>query len=120
MQQNLEVMFKVAIIGGENRGDYKFFVEKCVFFLKNKTKEGIRILSVGDKYVDIFSVTANIDKQVYYCDWKVNGKDALKVRNDKIINDANAIIVFEDGTRDTNFFIEMAKCSGKPFRLIKL
>ena len=113
-------MFKVAIIGGENRGDYRFFAEKCVFFLKNKVKEGIRILSIGDKYVDIFSVTANIDKQVYYCDWKANVKDSLKVRNDKIINDADAIIVFEDGTRDTNFFIEMAKKSGKPFRMIKL
>ena len=37
-------MFKVAIIGGEGIGDYKFFVEKCAFFLKNKTKNGIMIL----------------------------------------------------------------------------
>lgn len=113
-------MFKVAIIGGENRGDYKLFAEKCVYFLKNKTKEGIRILSIGDKYVDIFTITANIDKQVYYCDWKINGKDSLKVRNEKVINDSDAIIVFEDGTRDTNFFIEMTKKSGKPLRVIKL
>jgi hypothetical protein len=113
-------MFKVAIIGGEKRGDYKFFAEKCVFFLKNKTKDGIRILTTGDTYVDIFSITANIDKQVYYCDWKANGKETLKVRNNKIINDADAFIIFEDGTKDTNFFIEMAKTSGKPLRVIKL
>ena len=70
--------------------------------------------------VDNFSVTANIDKQIYYCDWKSNGKDALKIRNDKVINDADAIIVFEDGTRDTNFFIEMSKNSNKPLRIVKL
>lgn len=118
MLQNLIVMFKVAIIGGENKGNYVFFVEKCAFFLKNKIKNGIRILTIGDKFVDILCATANIDKQVFYCDWKTHGKDAIKNRNNKIINESDAIIVFNDGTKDCNFFIDMAKKSNKPLRII--
>jgi hypothetical protein len=112
-------MFKVAIVGGENIGDYKFFVEKCAFFLKNKTKNGLMILTVGDKFVDILTTTANIDKQNFYCDWKAHGNDAIKNRNEKIIKECDAIIVFDDETKSTKFFINMAKESGKPIRIIK-
>ena len=58
-------MFKVAIIGGENLGNYKLFAEKCVYFLKNKTKNGITILSTGDKYVNVFAKATNIDVKQY-------------------------------------------------------
>ena len=113
-------MFKVIIIGAENRGDYKMFVQKCAFFLKNKISNGLMILSCGDKYVDILTTTANIDKQMFYCDWKAHGKDALKYRNQKMLKECDAIIAFEDDTKDTNFFIEMAKEAKKPLRVIRL
>ena len=112
-------MFKVSIIGGETMGDYKFFVEKCAFFLKNKTKNGLRVLTIGDKFVDILTTTANIDKQIFYCDWKAHGNDAIKNRNEKIIKESDAFIIFNDDTKGTNFFIHMAKESGKPIRIIK-
>lgn len=112
-------MFKVAIVGGESMGDYRFFVEKCAFFLKNKTKNGLMILTIGDKFVDILTTTANIDKQMFYCDWKAHGNDAIKNRNEKIIKESDAFIVFDDGTKGTNFFIKMARESCKPIRIIK-
>ena len=113
-------MFKVAIIGGENRGDYRLFVEKCAYFLKNKIKEGIRVLTIGDEYVNIMCNKANIDVTVYNTNWGAYGRDALKRRNEKIINDCDAVIAFEDGTNDTKAFIHFAKQSDKPVRVVPL
>jgi hypothetical protein len=54
-------MFKVIIVGGEDTNDYKFFAKKCIFYLKNKAKEGITILSTGDSYVNAFAKACNIE-----------------------------------------------------------
>lgn len=112
-------MFKVAIIGGENLGNYKLFAEKCVYFLKNKTKNGITILSTGDKYVNVFAKATNIDVKQYNTEWNRYGKTALKNRNSKIIDECDAIIVFDDGTKDTRCFLQMARESEKPVRCVQ-
>ena len=113
-------MFKVVIVGGENRGDYKLFANKCVQILKNKVKDGITIFSVGDKFVDIFSKATNIDVVNFCTNWSMNGKNALKVRNNEMIEKCDAAIIFDDGTKDTRTFASMIKEKNKPYRLIQI
>ena len=50
-------MFNVVIIGAENVHNYDFFQEKCIYYLKSKVQnhEYIRVLTIGDKYVDMFA-----------------------------------------------------------------
>lgn len=49
-------MFKVAIIGGQNRNNYTEFESKCIYYLSRraKNKEPIIILTTGDKLVEKF------------------------------------------------------------------
>lgn len=113
-------MFKVAIIGAEYRGDYKLFVAKCKQYLQNKIKNGIIFYSFGDRYVDIMGRAINVDVVNFNANWKVYGNDALKMRNLEIIDKCDAAIIFEDGTKSTNYFISMIRESDKPYRVVKL
>ena len=113
-------MFKVAIVGAENRGDYKLFVNKCSSILKNKINDGIVFYSCGDRYVNLLGRATNIDVVNFNTNWKLNGKNALKVRNNDIINKCDAAIIFDDGTSDIKIFTKMVKDANKPHRVIAL
>lgn len=103
-------MFKVAIIGGENTEDYSFFQKKCINILRKKAEEGERIIiyTVGDDYVVRFSKTFGIETITVPCDWNRNGKLALSICLSEIINNIDAIIIFDDGKANTKYFHEMA------------
>lgn len=112
-------MFKVAIVGGENMGNYPFFERKCVNCLKNKAKtEGVTIYTTGDAFVTHFAEKCGLATRTFYTDWKRFGHDALKARNDEMLSDCDAIIVFDDGIKDTRMILKMATDKGLPSRLI--
>ena len=114
-------MFKVAIMGGEGMGDYAYYEKKCIDMLRAKGKEGcgIMIYTSGDEFNDRFALKFRIDLRFFYVKWKEHGSDALKERNKEMLSDADAVIVFEDGLKDTKMFSEMAKEKGIPFRYFK-
>ena len=101
--------FKVAIVGGEGTEDYAFYEQKCIKMLREKGKEGcgIMIYTNGDEFNDKFAEKFSIDIRYFYTDWK------------QMLADADAVIVFEDGLKDTKFFSEMAKEKGIPYRYFK-
>ena len=113
--------FKVAIVGGEGTEDYAFYEQKCIKMLREKGKEGcgIMIYTNGDEFNDKFAEKFSIDIRYFYTDWKQYGNDALRERNKEMLADADAVIVFEDGLKDTKFFSEMAKEKGIPYRYFK-
>lgn len=95
-------MFNVIIIGGEDTLDYNFFQERCIYYLRKKAEsgEGITIFTTGDDFVETFATRFHINTKTFRCDWKLNGSNAIKVRNDAIIENANAIIYFDNGKKD--------------------
>ena len=112
-------MFKVAIIGGEAMGDYPRFKKKCMECLKNKVKEdSIMIYTVGDRYVDAFAERYGIDTRFFGCDFKHHGRNALKERAEALLEDCNAVIIFENGLKDTQMIKKMAAEKGLPLRVI--
>ena len=113
-------MFKVAIIGGEDSGDYKMFAKKCIFYLKNKTSEGITILSLGDNYINAFAKATNIDVKEYLTEWGKYGKNALKNRASLIIDECDAVILFDNGTKETNLYKKIATEQKIPLRVVTL
>lgn len=115
-------MFKVAIIGGESTGKYEPFREKCIHLLKNKAKsgEGITIYTTGDEYVDKFAGRYGIDVRIFYTDWAKNGKNALKERNDRILESCDALVLFNNGIKSDEILYTMAKEKGVPCRKITL
>lgn len=113
-------MFKVAIIGGEDFEDYKLYEEKCIKCLSKKGAEGcgIMIYTTGDKFNDIFSRRFQIDLRYFNCDWKKNGNDAIKIRNEEMLSTADAAIIFDNGSKDVKCFLEMTKDKNIPYRHI--
>lgn len=110
-------MFRVAIVGGEGMGDYPRFKEKCIKILSNKAKEGgIVIYTTGDRFVEAFAERYRIDTRTFYTDFKKYGKDALKVRNEEMLSDCDAVIGFDDGLKDTKMIIKMATDLNLPLR----
>lgn len=115
-------MFNVAIIGGEDTGNYEFFKDKCIFFLKNKAKsgEGITIYTTGDSYIEKFCARYGIDTRTFYTKWKEYGKMALKTRNDELLKECNALIYFDNGIKDQEVLFNMAKKNSIPVRKIAI
>ena len=113
-------MFKIAIIGADGINDFNFCLNKTIKIIKNKAseKEGIMLLSTGEEFVKKFSELFSIDFQVLFTDFKKYGKDALKMRNKELLNLSDAIIIFNDNKKDTNFLFEMTKKTSLPYRFI--
>lgn len=112
-------MFRVAIVGGEGFGDYPTFERKCINIVKDKAKtEGLLILSTGDEFVERFAQKFGVNVQLFYCDWKTNKKNALKVRNERMLSNCDAIIMFNDRLKDTMMIYNMAVEMNLPNRKI--
>ena len=113
-------MFKVIIIGGDGFDNYPLFEERCIACLKKKAKEGcgIMIYTTGEECNDKFAARFSIDIRYYLTDWKKHGNNALKIRNEEMLKDADAIICFEDDTKDTKIFLKQAVEYGKKCRYI--
>ena len=113
-------MFKVIIIGGESTRDYEHFKKKCIECLRNKAKEGgIMIYTTGDKFVEAFTERYGINMRFFPCDFKKYGKDALKFRAMEMLEDADAVICFNDGQKSSQIIAKMAAEKGLPLRNIR-
>ena len=86
-------MFRVAIVGADDV-KYDFFEQRCIFYLKNRAKEGIVINTTGEDNLIRFAAKWHIEYKVFNADWKHNGKDALKYRNHELLLGCNGAIVF--------------------------
>jgi hypothetical protein len=111
-------MFNIIVIGAEDTEDYEFVKQKLIVALQAKAKsgEGITIFTTGDSFIDQFTQRYNIDKYFFQTDWKTYGKNALKYRNEKIVENANAVYFFENNKKDSRMLYNLAKEKGIPDR----
>lgn len=114
-------MFRILIIGGDNTDDYLYFQNRCAFYLQNKAKqrEHIVVLSTGDEFVKKFTEKYHIDCEVFNCDWNTYGKNALKVRNDKILTNIDAVLYFKDNNTSNQILYDTAKGKGINCRTVE-
>ena len=116
-------MFKVIIAGGRNFNNYQILKEKCIFYLKDRIKDEICIVSGcangADKLGEKFAEEFRIDVELYPAQWNTLGKRAGYIRNEEMANNANALIAFWDGeSNGTRHMIETAKKKGLLVRVI--
>ena len=106
--------YRVIIAGCRDFADYELLKEKCDFYLQNKKKEDIVIVTgqafgadaLGERYAQ----ERGFQLETYPADWKVHGRAAGPIRNAKMASVAHALISFWDGkSRGTKNMIDTAK-----------
>lgn len=113
-------MFNVAIIGASGASNYATFKERCIYYLKQKAKEGITIFTIEENdYIERFASEFRINTRLVMPDWYSYGKSALIERNKTVISLCSALISFEDGRKDTKILKKMAEEAGLPVRFVK-
>lgn len=104
-------MSRVAVIGSRTFKDYEYMCETL-----DKLKI-CQIISGGaqgaDQLAERYARQHHIDLKVWRPDWSI-GRHAGLLRNTDIINDAEIVVAFWDGSsRGTKDSIEKAKNAGK-------
>jgi hypothetical protein len=103
---------KLAIIGSRTFNDYELLKTTILNKFEFSTIE--KIVSGGAKGADTlgerFAAEFNILFEVFPADWKKHGRAAGYIRNTTIIQSADTVIAFWDGTsRGTKHSIDLAK-----------
>ena len=113
-------MFSVGIVGVDGAESYERFSERCIYFLRSRASEGILILATEEhEYIKRFAFEYRLNIQYFYTNWKAYGRDALKERNKELISSCSGLLSFDDGRKDTNMIVALAKKTGVPTRVIK-
>lgn len=107
-------MYKVIIAGGRDFENYNQLKEACDFYLQNKRKEGVEIVSGGangaDKLGERYAKERGYPIKEFPADWTKYHKAAGPIRNRHMAEYANALIAFWDGgSRGTKNMIEEAR-----------
>ena len=110
---------KIAVVGSRGFKDEDFIFEKLHDETKYLKLEGYTIVSGGARGVDTFAENfakeINLKTKIFKPDWDKYGKRAGFLRNELIINEADKVIAFWDGTsKGTKHSIDLAIKAGKP------
>lgn len=111
-------MLKIAIVGSRNYSR----LDLVRNYLTENFSEGDIVISGGAFGVDSEAVVAANDlgfsSKVFYADWDKHGKAAGFIRNSLIVEAADVIIAFWDGSsRGTLDTLKKAKKAGKPYKV---
>lgn len=107
---------KLAIVGSRTFDNLSIF-EKVMNQIKEKY-EIVKVISGGaegaDDYGEVWADNHNIEKQIFYPDWKKHGKCAGFLRNIDIIKNCDMCVAFWDGkSHGTKHDIDMCDEFGK-------
>ena len=123
MEDNKKI-FKVVVAGGRDFTNYNLLKEKVDNILSQK-KLTHKILILSGKSIgadclgEIYALENNIEILSYPADWDKFGKKAGVKRNAEMINDADALIAFWNGSsKGTKYMIDIATKKGKMIRVI--
>jgi hypothetical protein len=123
MEDNKKI-FKVVVAGGRDFTNYNLLKEKVDNILSQK-KLTHKILILSGKSIgadclgEIYALENNLEILSYPADWDKFGKKAGVKRNAEMINDADALIAFWNGSsQGTKYMIDIATKKGKMIRVI--
>ena len=122
-RQNSKILsMKLAVVGSRSFNDYDLLKDKLD---KLNSRKKIRMIVSGgaagaDRLAERWANENDIEAEVFFPDWEKYGKRAGFLRNEQIIDSADAVIAFWDGqSRGTQHSINLAKTKGISVHVIK-
>lgn len=117
--------FKVIIAGSRSFSNFELMKEKCdrILSRKNHTHD-IHIISGtangADKCGEDYAKKMGYGIMYFPADWKAHGKRGGIIRNAEMLRNADAVIVFWDGTsKGSQHMISISEENGIPLRVIR-
>ena len=124
---------KIAVVGSRSFPDKKFVIQEVKKAFKDHAYLlDLTLVSGGARGPDAWSEQAiqeaqedfpglmgiNIKKEIFKPDWDGLGKCAGFMRNEKIINEADLVLAFWDGSSNgTKHSIDLARKNKKPINI---
>lgn len=115
---------RIIIAGGRDFKDFDNLCRACDYYLQNKEKDSIEIISgcargadtLGEKYAKIH----NYKLTKFPAKWNIHHRRAGFIRNEEMAEYADALIVFWDGmSKGTKHMIDTAIKYGLELRILK-
>lgn len=112
---------KLAVVGTRTFHDYL----KAEAILREYDGKVSEIISGGaqgaDRLAEIYAKEYQIPIRIFKADWKTYGKRAGPMRNKQIVEEADEVVAFWDGTsRGTLSTIEYAREKGIPIQIVRI
>lgn len=117
--------YRVIVAGSRSFNNYDLFKEKCDYYLSVKRNTHNIIILCGTSrtiadFIHKYSYDRSIVIEPYDADWKRYGQDAGYKSNEEMINHADALIAFWDGSGTmTGALINSAKEKGLKIAIVK-
>lgn len=116
--------FRVIIAGTRHFSDYPLLREKCDKIMAGKAKDNKIVVISGtargaDRLGERYAQERGYDVRQFPADWEHDGSKAGPIRNAKMADNADALIVFWDGkSRGSKNMIDTATSKGLLVRVI--
>lgn len=114
--------FQVIIAGGRDFNDYALLERKCDRLFRNRRPTAIisGLARGADSLGARYARERGIDVMEFPADWGRFGKRAGIIRNQSMLQEADALVAFWDGiSRGTGNMIGIARKAGIPVRIIR-
>ena len=117
-------MKTIAVIGSRGYNDYEYFKEIIKFFTQNI--ESYRYVSGGaksggDRLISDYCKEFGFEVIEHLPDYdKYPGKVAPLKRNHLIVEDADMLIAFTNGSSGTAYTLKLAEKKGIPIRIVNI
>lgn len=113
--------FQVIIAGGRDFSDYDLLERKCDFYFSER-RPSLIIVGGANGADDLgmkYAFCKCYDFKIMRADWNTLGKAAGMVRNQQMLQEADALVAFWDGrSSGTRNMIEIAQAKGIPVRIV--
>lgn len=113
--------FQVIIAGGRDFNNYDLLEEKCDFYFSERLPSLI-IVGGADGADDLglkYAFCKSYDFKIIRASWDILGKAAGMIRNQQMLQEADALVAFWDGkSPGTRNMIEIAQAKGIPVRIV--
>ncbi len=122
-------MFRLLIVGSRSFSNYDLLKSKCDYFLSDKKKMEIEIVSGGargaDSLAEKYAAERGYALTIFRADWTAEGRRAGYLRNEQMhqyiaqVSERGCVAFWDGQSPGTRQSFELAKKHKNPLRIVR-